>query len=46
MGGRGNWNSDVLVERSGLPFPELQHALLLLELEGRVRRRGCEFDPV
>jgi hypothetical protein len=46
MGRRGNWNSDVLVERSGLPFPELQHALLLLELEGRVRRRGCEFDPV
>jgi hypothetical protein len=46
MGRRGNWSCDALVERSALPFPELQHALLLLELEGRVRRRGCEFDPV
>jgi hypothetical protein len=46
MGRRGNWNSDVLLERSALPLPELQHALLLLELEGRVRRRGCAFDPV
>jgi hypothetical protein len=46
MGRRGNWSSDVLLERSALPFPEFQHALLLLELDGRVRRRGCEFDPV
>jgi hypothetical protein len=46
MGRRGNWNSDILLEKSALPFPELQHALLLLELEGRVRRRGCAFDPV
>jgi hypothetical protein len=46
MGRRGNWSSDVLLDESALPLPELQHALLLLELEGRVRRRGCEFDPV
>jgi hypothetical protein len=46
MGRRGSWTSDLLFERSGLPFPELQHAILLLELEGRVRRRGCEIDPV
>jgi hypothetical protein len=24
----------------------LQHAILLLELEGRLRRRGCEIDPL
>jgi hypothetical protein len=46
MGRRRSWTSDLLFERSALPFPELQHALLLLELEGRVRRRGCEIDPV
>jgi hypothetical protein len=46
MGRRGSWTSDLLFERSSLPFPELQHAILLLELEGRVRRRGCEIDPV
>ena len=46
MGRRGNWTTDVLIERSALPFPEFQHALRLLELEGRVRRRGSEFDPV
>jgi hypothetical protein len=46
MGRRGSWTSDLLFERSALPFPEIQHALLLLELEGRVRRRGCEIDPV
>jgi hypothetical protein len=46
MGRRGSWTSDLLFERSAFPFPELQHAILLLELEGRVRRRGCEIDPV
>jgi hypothetical protein len=46
MGRRGSWTSDLLFERSALPFPEFQHAILLLELEGRVRRRGCEIDPV
>jgi hypothetical protein len=46
MGRRGSWTSDLLFEKSALPFPELQHAILLLELEGRVRRRGCEIDPV
>jgi hypothetical protein len=46
MGRRGSWTSDLLFERSALPFPELQHALLLLELDGRVRRRGCKIDPV
>jgi hypothetical protein len=45
MGRRGSWTSDLLFERSALPFPELQHAILLLELEGRVRRRGCESTP-
>jgi hypothetical protein len=46
MGRRGSWTSDLLFERSALPFPELQHAILLLELEGRARRRGCEIDAV
>jgi hypothetical protein len=46
MGRRGNWSSDVLLDKSALPHSEFQHALLLLELDGRVRRRGCEFDPV
>jgi hypothetical protein len=46
MGRRGSWTSDRLFERSALPFPELQHAILLLELGGRVRRRGCEIDAV
>jgi hypothetical protein len=46
MGRRGSWTSDLLFERSASPFPELHHAILLLELEGRVRRRGCEIDPV
>jgi hypothetical protein len=46
MGRRGNWSSDLLLDESALPLPELQHALLLLELEGRVRRRGCQFEPV
>jgi hypothetical protein len=46
MGRRGNWSSDLLLDESALPYPEFQHALLLLELEGRVRRRGCQFDPV
>jgi hypothetical protein len=46
MGRRGSWTSDLLFERSALPFPELQHAILLLELEGRVRRRRCHSIPV
>jgi hypothetical protein len=46
MGRRGNWSSEVLLERSALPFSEFQHALLLLELEGRVRRRCGDIDPV
>jgi hypothetical protein len=38
MGRRASWTSDLLFERNALPFHELQHAILLLELEGRVRR--------
>jgi hypothetical protein len=34
-----------LLDENASSYPEFQHALLL-ELEGRVRRRGSEFDPV
>jgi hypothetical protein len=46
IGRRGNWTPDELGQQSGLRVPELQHALLLLELDGRVRRRGGLVDPV
>jgi hypothetical protein len=46
MGRQGNWTPNDLLEKSALEPAELQHALLLLELEGRVRRRGYEIDPV
>jgi DprA winged helix domain len=42
MSRRGHWTPDELLEKSGLPIGELIHALLLLELDDRVRRRGCE----
>jgi hypothetical protein len=32
IGWRGNWTLDELADQSGLGFPELQYALLLLEL--------------
>jgi hypothetical protein len=37
-----------LGELAGAPHSDssLQHAILLLELDGRVRRRSCEIDPV
>jgi hypothetical protein len=44
MGRCGSWTMTSLFERRALPFPELQHALLL-ELEGRVGRHGCESIP-
>jgi hypothetical protein len=46
IGRRGNWTPDELGSQSGLHVWELQHALLLLELDGRVRRRGGLVDPV
>jgi hypothetical protein len=46
IGRRGNWTPDELTDRSGLGFPQVQYALLLLELDGRVRRRAGFVDPM
>jgi hypothetical protein len=46
IGRRRHWTPDELGNRSGLSFPELQHALLLLELDRRIRRNGSLVDPV
>jgi hypothetical protein len=46
IGRRRHWTPDELCEQSGLSFPELQHALLLLELDGRIRRASGLVDPV
>jgi hypothetical protein len=43
--GRG-WTLDALTEASGLSAQEVNVALTLLELGGRVRRRAFAFDPV
>jgi hypothetical protein len=45
IGRRANWTLDELGRQSGLRVAELQHALLLLELEGRVRRPGGLVEP-
>jgi hypothetical protein len=42
---RGGWTIDELIDQSGLDVTEVQHALLLLELEDRIRRRCNEIDP-
>jgi DprA/Smf-like nucleotide binding protein involved in DNA uptake len=46
MGRRGGWTPDALVDASGLAASEVNVALTLLELTGRVRCRACGFDPV
>jgi hypothetical protein len=46
IGRRRHWTLDELGDRSGLSVPELQHALLLLELDCRIRRNGCLTDPL
>jgi len=38
LGLRDRWTLDELAHESGLTVPKLQHALLVLELEGRIRR--------
>ena len=42
---RGGWTIDELIDQSGLDVTEVQHALLVLELEDRIRRRCNEIDP-
>jgi hypothetical protein len=42
---RGGWTIDELIDQSGLDVTEVQHALLLLELDDRIRRRCNEVDP-
>jgi len=46
MGRRGGWNIDSLVESSGLLVQQVSFALILLELEGKVRYRNDLFEPV
>jgi hypothetical protein len=46
-GERGHWTLDLLFESSALPFRELQHAILLLELErvcGGEAAKSIPFD--
>ena len=40
MGRRGGWSVDALVEASGLRVGAVQHALMLLELNGRVEHEA------
>ena len=40
MGRRGGWSVDALVEASGLRVGAVQHALICLELDGRVACDG------
>jgi hypothetical protein len=44
MGSRGGWSTDELVESSGLPAGTVSSALLMLELEGKVRGREMVFE--
>ena len=46
IGRRGNWTIDDLMHESAIRYTELQHALFLLELDGRIRRRSGLIDPV
>jgi hypothetical protein len=45
IGCRGGWTIDDLIDQSGLGVAEVQHALLLLEMADRIRRRCNEIDP-
>ena len=38
IGRRRGWDLDELGDASGMTVPQLQHALLLLELGGRIQR--------
>jgi hypothetical protein len=42
----GGWGPDELVEASGLLAQQVNAALTLLELDGRVRWRTSGFEPV
>jgi DprA winged helix domain len=46
MGGSGRWIPDTLIEASGLSASEVNSALTLLQLSGRIRRRADAFEPV
>ena len=46
MGGGGRWIPDTLIEASGLSASEVNSALTLLQLSGRIRRRADAFEPV
>jgi hypothetical protein len=46
MGRRRGWTIDDLIEQSGLHIAEVQHALLLLQLQDRIHHRGYEIDPI
>jgi len=45
IGRRRGWCLDQLGHESGMSVPELQHALLLLELSGHIRRMNGWVDP-
>ncbi len=44
MGGRRRWTLDALTEASGLLAKDVSVAMLLLELEGRVRSSGSAYE--
>jgi hypothetical protein len=46
MGRRGGWSIDALVESSALLVQQVSFALILLELQGKVRYRNDVFEPV
>jgi hypothetical protein len=46
IGRRGGWTIDDLIDQSGLGVTEVQHGLLLLEVDHRIRRRCNEIDPI
>jgi hypothetical protein len=46
VGRRSRWTPGELGDESGLSLPELQHALLLLELDGYIRRPSGFVTPV
>ena len=46
IGRRGGWTLHELNHESGLSVPELQHTLLLLELDGRIRYSSGRVDRV
>jgi hypothetical protein len=46
IGRRGGWTIDDLIEQSGLHIAEVQHALLVLQVQERIRHRGYQIDPI